>query len=114
MVEGLNLKEVLGTAGVNGRKRPRTTSSRWRRLWGSRLEGSIINEIIYTMSEHGITVDPGHVMLLADLMTNKGEVLGITRFGIAKMKDSVLMLALRRPPTTSSAALHGRRTTSLG
>ena len=32
-------------------------------------------------------------MLLADLMSFKGEVLGITRFGIAKMKDSVLMLA---------------------
>ena len=26
-------------------------------------------------------------------MTYKGEVLGITRFGIGKMKDSVLMLA---------------------
>ena len=32
-------------------------------------------------------------MLLADLMTFKGDILGITRFGIAKMKDSVLMLA---------------------
>jgi hypothetical protein len=32
-------------------------------------------------------------MLLADVMTYKGEVLGITRFGMAKMKDSVLMLA---------------------
>ena len=31
--------------------------------------------------------------LLADVMTYKGEVLGITRFGVAKMKDSVLMLA---------------------
>jgi len=32
-------------------------------------------------------------MLLADVMTYKGEVLGITRFGMSKMKDSVLMLA---------------------
>ena len=32
-------------------------------------------------------------MLLADVMTYKGEVLGITRFGMAKMKESVLMLA---------------------
>ncbi|KAI6099176.1 hypothetical protein F5141DRAFT_1219360 [Pisolithus sp. B1] len=28
-----------------------------------------------------------------DVMTYKGEVLGITRFGVAKMKDSVMMLA---------------------
>jgi DNA-directed RNA polymerase III subunit RPC1 len=31
--------------------------------------------------------------LLADVMTYKGEVLGITRFGLAKMRDSVLQLA---------------------
>ena len=49
-------------------------------------------------------------MLLADLMTNKGEVLGITRFGIAKMKDSVLMLASFEKTTDHlfNAALHGR------
>jgi DNA-directed RNA polymerase III subunit RPC1 len=32
-------------------------------------------------------------MLVADLMTCRGEVLGITRHGLAKMKESVLMLA---------------------
>ena len=31
--------------------------------------------------------------LLADIMTTNGEVLGITRFGMAKMRDSVLQLA---------------------
>jgi DNA-directed RNA polymerase III subunit RPC1 len=40
-----------------------------------------------------MNIDPRHVMLLGDVMTYKGEVLGITRFGVAKMKDSVLMLA---------------------
>jgi DNA-directed RNA polymerase III subunit RPC1 len=45
------------------------------------------------MSEHGIELDRRHVMLLADLMTYRGEVLGITRNGLAKMKESVLLLA---------------------
>lgn len=64
------------------------------------------------MQSHGMSIDPRHVMLLGDVMTYKascvaflfmylltslpchqGEVLGITRFGVAKMKDSVLMLA---------------------
>lgn len=40
-----------------------------------------------------MSIDIRHVMLLADLMTYKGEVLGITRSGLAKMKESVLMLA---------------------
>lgn len=73
---------------------------------------TIINEIQFTMSSHGMSIDPRHVMLLGDVMTYKvrqpkkamsiylrlyyarqGEVLGITRFGVAKMKDSVMMLA---------------------
>ena len=45
------------------------------------------------MKSHGMSIDQRHVMLLGDLMTFKGEVLGITRFGLAKMKESVLMLA---------------------
>eukprot|EP00731_Ephydatia_muelleri_P022715 Em0015g298a len=55
---------------------------------------TIIDEIAYTMSSHGMSIDVRHVMLLADLMTFKGEVLGITRFGLAKMRESVLMLHL--------------------
>ena len=49
-------------------------------------------------------------MLLADVMTYKGEVLGITRFGMAKMKDSVLMLASFEKTTDHlfDAALRGR------
>lgn len=53
----------------------------------------IIDEISHTMTEHSVSVDPRHLKLLADIMTYKGEILGITRNGIAKMKDSILMLA---------------------
>jgi DNA-directed RNA polymerase III subunit RPC1 len=53
----------------------------------------IISEIMNIMEKHGMTIDRRHVMLMADLMTFKGEILGITRTGIAKMRDSVLMLA---------------------
>lgn len=54
---------------------------------------TIYNEIQNTMQSHGMSIDPRHVMILADVMSYKGEVLGITRFGVQKMKDSVLMLA---------------------
>ena len=54
---------------------------------------SIIGEIDYTMSKHGMSVDPRHIQLLGDVMSYKGEVLGITRFGLSKMRDSVLQLA---------------------
>jgi hypothetical protein len=32
---------------------------------------TIINEIQYTMKEHGMSIDPRHVMLLADVMSYK-------------------------------------------
>lgn len=46
-------------------------------------------EIKYTMESHGMSIDIRHIMLLADL----GEVLVTTRHGLAKMKESVLMMA---------------------
>ena len=32
---------------------------------------TIINEIVYTMTNHGMSIDARHVMLLADLMSFK-------------------------------------------
>ena len=41
-------------------------------------------------SQYGMGIDHRHIMLLADLMTYKGRMLGITRFGIVDMKESIL------------------------
>jgi DNA-directed RNA polymerase III subunit RPC1 len=54
---------------------------------------TIIEEIRFTMRDYGITLDVRHLMLLADLMTSVGDMHGMTRFGLEKMKESVLMLA---------------------
>lgn len=50
------------------------------------------------------------MFFLPDIMTFKGEVLGITRFGVAQMKESVLMLASFEKTTDHlfDAAVHGR------
>lgn len=52
-----------------------------------------MSEIKMVMENHGMSVDYRHIMLLAAQMTHTGEVLGITRQGLAKMKQSVLNLA---------------------
>lgn len=54
---------------------------------------TIMTEIKLVMENHGMSIDRRHPMLVADLMTSRGEVLGITRQGLAKMKESVLNLA---------------------
>lgn len=94
LVEGYGLKEVMSTDGVVGTK---TTTNHvlevYQVLGIEAARSSIIGEIDYTMSKHGMSVDPRHIQLLGDVMTYKGEVLGITRFGLSKMRDSVLQLA---------------------
>ncbi|XP_067671207.1 DNA-directed RNA polymerase III subunit RPC1-like isoform X3 [Haliotis asinina] len=94
LVEGDNLLEVMATPGVKGTATvSNNTFEVMKTLGVEAARSTIMNEIVYTMVNHGMSIDIRHVMLLADLMTFKGEVLGITRFGLAKMKDSVLMLA---------------------
>lgn len=40
-----------------------------------------------------MNVDVRHLLLLAEVMCCKGRIIGFTRYGIDKMKDSTLMLA---------------------
>nr|GMD70111.1 endoribonuclease Dicer homolog 2-like [Ipomoea batatas] len=94
LVEGTGLQAVMGTAGVDGFNTTSNHIMEVNQVLGiEAARRSIVNEIQYTMSSHKMRIDLRHMMLLADLMTFKGEVLGITRFGVQKMKDSVLTLA---------------------
>lgn len=70
---------------------------------------TIADEINQVMGYMGI--DTRHIQLLADVMTYKGEVIGITRFGLAKMRDSVLHLAsFEKTPDHLFAAAAGMKT----
>ncbi|GJN89850.1 hypothetical protein Rhopal_002839-T1 [Rhodotorula paludigena] len=94
LVEGEGLREVMTTDGVVGHETTSNHVMEVEKVLGiEAARKTIIGQIHYTMDSHGLGVDPRHLMLLGDVMCFKGEVLGITRFGVAKMKDSVLMLA---------------------
>ncbi|KAL3091836.1 hypothetical protein niasHS_004661 [Heterodera schachtii] len=93
-VEGTNFKEVLGLTEINGPRTKFNNALVIAEVLGiEAARGSIISEILTTMGEHGIELDRRHVQLLADLQTYRGQVLGITRDGLVKMKESVLLLA---------------------
>lgn len=109
LVEGAALLNVMGTPGVNGPKTrgnhimeaeqvlgieaARTLvrgglvapafATRAPPLTGSAtpMREQIIKEVAYTYGSYGMDIDARHLMLLADVMTFKGQVLGITRFG---------------------------------
>ena len=94
LVEGYGLKDVMNTEGIVGTKTTTNHVLEVNEILGiEAARSSIIREIDYTMSNYGMSVDPRHIQLLGDVMTYKGEVLGITRFGLSKMRDSVLQLA---------------------
>nr|KYP72288.1 DNA-directed RNA polymerase III subunit rpc1 [Cajanus cajan] len=92
LVEGTGLQEVMGVDGVDGRN---TVTNHIHEVWITLgIEAArkcIVDEIMETMKT--MKIDIRHMMLLADVMTATGHILGINRFGISKMGKSVLMLA---------------------
>jgi DNA-directed RNA polymerase III subunit RPC1 len=92
LVEGYGLRDCMTTAGVDGLHTRTNNVMEAREVLGiEAARSTIITEISEVMKD--MDIDPRHMQLLADVMTYKGEVLGITRFGLAKMRDSVLQLA---------------------
>jgi len=117
LVEGYGLSEVMGSPGVDGKHSKTNHIIEVEQTLGvEAARTQISSEIYYIMSAYGIGIDVRHLMLLSDVMTFKGEVLGITRFGVSKMKESVLMLASFEKTTDHlfDAAVHGRTDAVVG
>ncbi len=91
-IEGSGLNEIMRIPGIDHKKCVSNNIMEVEKVLGiEAARSTIINEIKFTFSGHSIYVDNRHLQLIADLMTFKGMVLGFTRFGISKMKDSTLM-----------------------
>ncbi|KEZ40633.1 DNA-directed RNA polymerase III subunit RPC1 [Scedosporium apiospermum] len=91
-VEGYGFKACMTTEGVLGTKARTNNVMENKDVLGiEAARASIAVEIGSVMKE--MNIDPRHMELLADVMTYKGEVYGITRFGLSKTRDSVLQLA---------------------
>ena len=107
LVEGYGLRNCMTTQGVNGLATRTNSVMEMRDILGiEAARKTIIDEISLVMGD--MDIDPRHMQLLADVMTFKGEVLGITRFGLSKMRDSVLQLASfeKTPDHLFEAAWH--------
>ena len=107
LVEGYGLKSCMTTEGVKGTATKTNSVMEMREVLGiEAARRTIIDEIQVVMGD--MDIDPRHMQLLADVMTYKGEVLGITRFGLSKMRDSVLQLASfeKTPDHLFEAAWH--------
>ncbi len=92
--EGSNLAEVLKIEGVDITN---TTSNSpvevYDVLGVEAARNSIIKEALDTLNEQGLDVDVRHIMLVADMMTNEGDIKAIGRHGVSGKKTSVLARA---------------------
>ncbi|MDR1954943.1 MAG: DNA-directed RNA polymerase subunit A'' [Candidatus Methanoplasma sp.] len=94
ITEGSNLKEVLKIEGVNANKVMTNSILEVAEVLGiEAARNSIIHEAMGTLGEAGLDVDIRHIMLVADLMTNDGQVKAIGRHGVSGKKSSVLARA---------------------
>jgi DNA-directed RNA polymerase subunit A" len=109
--EGSAFGDVLAIEGVDD---TRTTSNNiheiYRNLGVEAAREAIINETMETLKEQGLDdVNVRHLMLVADIMTNRGEIESIGRHGISGSKDSVLARAAFEVTVNHllDAAIHG-------
>ena len=111
LAETDDLRSLMNLEGVDARYVTCNHVLVTERVLGTEAaRATIIHEMLATMASHGITVDARHVQLLADVMTCRGPVLGVTRFGIGRMRSSTLMLASFEKTVDHlfEAAVHGR------
>jgi len=92
--EGSNLEEVLKMDGVDIKKtRTNSPFEIYNVLGIEAARNSVIHEAKNTLDEQGLEVDIRHVMLVADIMTNEGDLKAIGRHGVSGKKTSVLARA---------------------
>ncbi|KAH5525846.1 DNA-directed RNA polymerase subunit [Parastagonospora nodorum] len=112
LVEGYGLKDCLTTPGIEPYKTMSNHVMEVRTVLGiEAARATIMREISAVMGN--MDIDPRHMALLADVMTFKGDVYGITRFGLQKTRDSVLQLASfeKTPDHLFEAAARGKTDT---
>ncbi len=109
--EGSAFGDVLEIEGVDA---SRTTCNNiheiHRNLGIEAAREAIIEETNNTLAEQGLDdVNVRHLMLVADMMTNRGEIESIGRHGISGSKDSVLARAAFEVTVNHllNAAIHG-------
>ena len=92
--EGSNLEGVIEIPGVDGVRTTTNSVFEIYRVYGvEAARAALIHEANRTLAEQGLGVDIRHLMLVADVMTNEGDIRAIGRHGISGRKTSVLARA---------------------
>ena len=97
---GTNLKKIVALKEVDVDKTISNDFHEIADVFGIEVARHlIIIEVQKVLNSQGLDVDIRHLELVADTMTNSGEVKGITRMGIIAQKSSILARATFETPT---------------
>lgn len=92
--KGTNLVDVLKVKGIDSKRTISNDVMEIERIFGiEAVRNALIHEIIGTLKDSGLIVDPRHVTLVADTMCADGIVKAIGRHGVSGDKASVLARA---------------------
>jgi DNA-directed RNA polymerase subunit A' len=92
--DGSNLEGVLAIDGVDPTRTTTNDIHEIAKILGiEAARKALIKEACAVLDEQGLDVDVRHVMLVADIMNNTGEIQQIGRHGISGEKSSVLARA---------------------
>ena len=96
---GTNLKKIIDMKEVD---RDRVISNDFyevAEIFGIEVARQMImNEVNNVLNTQGMDINERHLKLIADAMTNAGEVKGVTRMGIIAQKSSILARATFETP----------------
>jgi DNA-directed RNA polymerase subunit A" len=96
---GSNLKEVLKLDEVDTTRTVTNDLFETQAVLGiEAARQAIITEAQKVIEEQGLNVNIRHIMTVADVMTSRGVIKGITRSGISGEKNSVLARASFETP----------------
>ncbi len=96
---GTNLKKIIELKEVNKDKLISNDLYEVAEVFGIEAARQlIINEIQNVINTQGLDINIRHLKLVADAMTNTGEIKGVTRMGIIAQKSSILARATFEMP----------------
>jgi DNA-directed RNA polymerase subunit A" len=99
VTQGTNLKEMLTLKEINKNKLISNDLHEVSETFGIEVARQlIIEEIKEVLKTQGLDINIRHLMLVADAMTNTGDVKGVTRMGIIAQKASILARATFETP----------------
>jgi len=107
--KGSNLAKVLAVKGVDPRRtRTNVMHEIYTVLGIEAVRNALFREIVNVLEEQGLEVDHRHISLIVDLMTHKGTMEQVGRYGLVGMKSSVLARAAFEitVPTLARAAIN--------